>query len=322
MNMKEIEVLSELVNYQSFSDAAFSLSYSPSVISKYVSNIERELGVKIIVRGNKSNELSLTPEGRVLIQNIHRLNTDYQRILELTKQLNGTFDNVLRVGSQARFGNQIEQEVLASFLMNNINADLEQVKMNSKDLLKLLQVGKLDAMFISVHGNINIEHIFRDMEEYQEFDVTFLTCEKEIYLGISNQYLPGVTEEAKFADFKDFSFAFAFPMSGDENDSKAIESFTLLARQNGFKLNPAYFGAHDATVLELATKMPIAVTTTNIPAQFKGIKFIRVKDWNAHTNIYFLALKSNRKKMLLDLKKSVKNYIEQANALTLHPERI
>jgi DNA-binding transcriptional LysR family regulator len=55
MNMKEIEVLSELVNYQSFSDAAFSLAYSPSVISKYVSNIEKELGIRIIVRGNKSN---------------------------------------------------------------------------------------------------------------------------------------------------------------------------------------------------------------------------------------------------------------------------
>ena len=49
MNMKEIEVLSELVNYKSFSDAAFSLAYSPSVISKYVSNIEEELGVKIFV---------------------------------------------------------------------------------------------------------------------------------------------------------------------------------------------------------------------------------------------------------------------------------
>jgi DNA-binding MarR family transcriptional regulator len=312
MNMKEIEVLSELVNYDSYSDAAFSLSYSPSVISKYVSSIERELGIRIIVRGNKSNELSLTPEGRVLIQNIHKLNTDYQRMMELSRQLKGSFENVLRVGSQARFGNQIEQEILASFLLNNFNTDLEQVKMNSKDLLKLLQVGKLDAMFMSVHESVKIEHFFRDMEEYQDIEVIFLTCEREIYLGISTQYLPGITKEARFADFKDFSFAFAFPLSGDENDSKAIESFMKLARQNGFKLNRAFFGAHDATVLKLATKMPIAVTTTNIPAQFDGIKFIRVSDWNAYTNIYFLCLKSNRKKTLLNLKNSVRQYLEQS----------
>lgn len=312
MNMKEIEVLSQLVNYQSFADAAFSLSYSPSVISKYVTNIEQELGIKIIVRGNKSNELSLTPEGRVLIRNIHRLNRDYQHMLELTRQLKGSFDKVLRVGSQARFGNQIEQEILASFLLNNFNADLEQVKMNSKDLLKLLQVGKLDAMFISVHEMLDIENFIRDKVEYQGIEVTFLACEQEIYLGISNQYLPGITKEAKFADFKDFSFAFAFPLSGDENDSKAIESFILLARQNGFKLKSAFFGAHDATILKLAAKMPIAVTATKVPAQFEGIKFIRITDWNSYTNIYYLCLKSNRKKMLLNLKKTIKEYTEQS----------
>ena len=178
MNMKEIEVLSELVNYHSYSDAAFSLAYSPSMISKYVSNIERELGIRIIVRGSKSNELSLTPEGRVLIQCIHKLNTDYQRMMELIRQMKGPFDNVLRVGSQARFGNRIEQEILASFLLDNFNTDLEQVKMNSKDLLKLLQLGKLDAMFMSVHESVKIEHFFRDMEEYQDIEFIFLTCEK------------------------------------------------------------------------------------------------------------------------------------------------
>ncbi len=134
-------------------------------------------------------------------------------------------NNVLRVGSQARFGNQIEQEILASFLLNNFNTDLEQVKMNSKDLLKLLQVGKLDAMFIIRSRIREIEHYFRDMEEYQDIEVIFLTCEREIYLGISTQYLPGVTKEARFADFKDFSFAFAFPLS---RGRKRLESHRIV----------------------------------------------------------------------------------------------
>ncbi len=85
-------------------------------------------------------------------------------------------------------------------------------------------------------------------------------------------------------------------------------------RQSGFKLKPAYFGAHDATVLKLATNRPIAVTATNIPAQFDGIKFIRVNDWHSYTNVYFLCLKSNRKKMLLSLKKSIVRYLKQIDA--------
>ena len=42
MDINELEVVCELVNYKNFADAAFSLAYSPSVITKYVSNVEKE----------------------------------------------------------------------------------------------------------------------------------------------------------------------------------------------------------------------------------------------------------------------------------------
>lgn len=310
MNMREIQVLSEIVNYHSFLDAAYSLSYSPSVISKYVSSVEEELGIKIFIRGNKSNKLTLTPEGQVLIQDIQRINTGYQHMMERTKQLKGTFDNILRIGSQARLGNLIEREVLASFLFENPKADMEQVKMSSRDLQKLFQAGKLDAMFISVPENTRSDDFFIDLNDYLDIEITFLTTEREIFLGISDKYLPGIEKEAPFIEFKDFSFAFAFPMSTDDKESKAIETFRLLAKKSGFNLKTTYFGAHDTAVLKLATKMPIAVATTNIPAHFEGIKFIRVTDWNSYTNVYFVCLRNNCKKMLLNLKKIIANYLK------------
>lgn len=312
MNMKEIEVLSELDNYQSFLDAAVRLAYSPSVITKYVSNIEKELGVKLFSRGNKSNKFTLTQEGRVLIRDIHKLNMIYQHMMEMSKQLRGSFENVLRVGSQSRFGNLVERDILTSFLLQNSDAELERVKMSSNDLLKLLQAGKLDAMFMCVHVNAKIENYFQDMNEHSDLELMFLSTEREIYLGISDKYLPGVETEAKFDAFKEFSFAFPFPISTDENDSKAIDSFEQLARQSGFKLKTAYFGMNDNMIMKLATERPIAVTTTNIPARFEGIKFLRVSDWSSYTSIYFACLKSNRKKMLLNLKRSIAKHIKQA----------
>jgi|GEM_PF-3356566 len=314
MNIREIEVISEIVNYQSFADAAYSLSYSPSVISKYVSNVEKELGIKLFVRGNKSSKVALTPEGQLLIQDMQRINIHYRHMIELAKQLKGTFDNVLRVGSQARLGNLVEREILASFLLENSKADMEQVKMSSKDLLKIFQAGKLDAFFISVPKNIKIDDLIYNLDNYSDIDITFLTSEEEMYLGISEKYLPHIKSEAPFAAFKDFSFAFAFPMSTDDTDSKAIEPFKALAEKSGFHLKTAYFGSHDTAILKLATKMPIAVTTTNIPAQFEGIKFIKVTDWDSYTNVYFVCSKSNNKKMLHNLKKSIANYLKQAEA--------
>ena len=311
MNIREIEVISEIVNHQSFADAAYSLSYSPSVISKYVSKVEEELGIKLFVRGNKSCKLALTPEGQLLIEDFHRINIHYKHMMELTKQVKGAFDNVLRVGSQSRLGNLVEREILASFLLENSKADMEQVKMSSKDLLKLFQAGRLDAFFISVPENTNIKDFLHDLDGYPDIEITFLTSEKDIYLGISDKYLQGIEKEAEFAVFKDFSFAFAFPMSTDDKDSKEIESFKRLAQKSGFNLKTAYLGAHDTAILKLATKMPIAVTTTNIPAQFEGIKFIRVTDWESYTNVYFVCSKNNSKKMLLKLKKSIADYLKQ-----------
>jgi hypothetical protein len=205
----------------------------------------------------------------------------------------------------------VEREILASFVIENPMADMEQMKMSSKELQKLFQAGKLDAMFISVPENSKIDDYFADMDDYLDLEITLLTSEHELYLGISDKYLTGIEHEAKFSEFKDFSFAFAFPMSADDKDSKAIETFRLQARKNNFNLKTTYFGAHDTSILKLATRMPIAVTTTNVPAKVEGIKFIRVIDWDSYTNIYFVCLRNNSKKMLLSLKKSIANYLKQ-----------
>ena len=42
-------------------------------------------------------------------------------------------------------------------------------------------------------------------------------------------------------------------------------------------------GGYDNSVFKLATMAPIAVSTSNIPAQYKGIKFVRITDW---TGVY------------------------------------
>lgn len=308
MNMKEIEVICELVNYHTFSDASHGLSYSHSAISKYVSSVEEELGVKLFVRGNRANESSLTAEGRLLMQDFQKININYQHLLEMVKQLRGTFNNILRIGSHPRLGNKVEQEVLASFMLQNSNIDIESVETNARDLLRLLQSGKLDAVIVSIYENTNFENLLKNTSDYSEFETSLLSVEQEMYLGISDKYLPNATDEASFADFKDFSFAFAFKRTADEQDAKGIEPFQSLARKHGFQLKATYFGAHDSTILKLATMAPIAVTATSIPAQYEGIKFIRVSDWSSYTKLFFVCMKKNNKKPLLSLKKSVADF--------------
>ena len=124
MNMREIEVICEIGNYKNFTDAAFSLDYSPSAITKYVSGVEDELGLKLYNRCKKSGELALTAEGKVLINAMRRISSDYQYLMELAKQLKNTSESSIRIGSQPRLSNLQEQDIIASFLFKNPNAKI------------------------------------------------------------------------------------------------------------------------------------------------------------------------------------------------------
>ncbi|MDR0852585.1 MAG: hypothetical protein LBN36_08820, partial [Clostridiales Family XIII bacterium] len=277
-----------------------------------VSNIEAELGVKLVDRANKNNELSLTAEGRVLIEDILRINICYQHLMELKQQLKkDSYYNALRIGSQAKFGTRIEEIILGNFMAQHPQITIEQIKMNLKDLLNFLQTGKLDAVFLNVAEHIQIEDVLLEIPEKENIESIFLAEEKSLFLGISDTYLPEITDEAPFAKFKDFNFAFSFPLLKDGFSDKMILSFEQHARKSGFIIKNTYYGANDPTILKLVTKMPIAIVTTNIPARMDGVKFIRISDWESYTRIYFLFQKNSKKSALENLKQNALEFLNQ-----------
>ena len=308
MNMKEIETVSQITNYRNFADAADSLFYSSSVITKYISNVENELGLKLFERGNKSNEMSLTPDGKVIMQSLRNISFEYQHMMELANRLKGSYDNVIKIGSQMRMANLPEMEIISSFWANNIDANMQHVKMTAGDLMPLLQVGKLDAIMISTPEDYITSDYFVSLENEFKAEITLLAEESEMYLGISEKYMPGVTE-APFRAFKDFTFAFAFPACPKQPDLKSRSGFEQMAKDNGFELKTVYCGSFDSTIIKTATIMPVAVPSTRVIMQYPGIKFIKVADWHSSTFIYFICLKTNRSIMLSSFKKVVEQYI-------------
>lgn len=314
MNFKEMEIICELVHYKSFSEASYSLAYSPSVITKNVNNVEKELGIKLFIRSNKSTSLQLTPEGELLINIMNRINDNYHLMLEMVNELKSSDDNKLRIGSTPRFGNQQEEEIVVSYLFEHPDVDVYPVKMFQKDLMKLLQSGKLDCMFVTIHGDLDVEQCFDDSFkgniDNSELDIFCISNDMDMYFGISEKYLRN-KKDAKFKEFRDFTFAFPFPISSDEQSQRAILSFKTLAHKNGFDLKTLFAGQSDNTLFKLATMMKIAISTTHVPTvKYDGIKFVKVSDWESYAKLYFICLKNNKKRSLIDLKQTVKRYIK------------
>ncbi len=310
MRIRELEVISELVNYKSYFDASFSLLCTPSIISKYVTNVEEELGVRLFVRSSKTSDLMLTPEGKVLINSIQKITKEYNYMTELARQLKFTHENVMRIGVQPRYGNIYEQQIIASFMYDNPDVKIDIVKMGPRNLMNLLQSGQLDAFFATLHEDVVPEEYFGDQIANSDVEIEYLLSERENYLGISEEYLPGLTE-APFREFRDFTFVFPFPDTSDLQDMKAVSSFETAAKENGFKLKKMHFTGNDNTIFQLARMMPLAVSTTNVPAQYDGIKFVRTSDWKGCSNQYFIYRKGSKKKTMNDLKKCVNQFIRQ-----------
>lgn len=306
MTIQEIKLVSELPNYKSFSDAALFLSYSPSVITKYVSNVEEELGVKLFVRGNKSRSLTLTLEGSIVIEALKRIAETYNTLTEQLSDLKGHGNTMLKIGSQPRYGNIHEQAILASFLLQTQRASIQNIKAAANELLRQLFLGKLDAVFITLHHQLSPKEYIGD--DISKLEVEFITSERSMYMGVSDRFFPGKTE-ATIEEFRGFTFAFPFPKSyTDPQAAKAASTWTELFKQHNFKPKTLYMGGYDNTIFQMATQGPVAVTTTNVSAQYEGIKFVKLKDWNGCTNLYYIHMKNKKSSMLNSLGEAVQRY--------------
>ncbi|MBN9430573.1 MAG: LysR family transcriptional regulator [Burkholderiales bacterium] len=71
MELKKILALKVIANYENFSKAAVHLSVSQSLLSKYITDLETEFGVRLLYRNGRGAQL--TPEGVRLLDYTQRI---------------------------------------------------------------------------------------------------------------------------------------------------------------------------------------------------------------------------------------------------------
>lgn len=307
MRMREIEVVCALMNYKNFYEAGTELSFTPSAISKYVSSVEKALGVELFVRSKKSKQLRLTAEGEALMPALERINNDFAYLIKITEQLKEEGNGNLRIGAMPRLGNIVEQEILSRFMTKHSEIKIQVVKDTSQELLFALENGNVDAVFAVLLSSMAAEEYFCNQRSRDDFDLIHVATEDSIYLGIEDKYFPAKSE-APFRSFQDFVFALPIPETDDPHDQNAIAEYKLFAEKEGFKLKYMNFSAHDSTIFRLVPHSRIAVCTTNIPPQHDGIKFMRITDWPGSTRLYLIYRKSNRSRSLNKFLKEVRAY--------------
>ena len=146
MNLKEQQYVCTLARCRNLSRAAEALFISPSALSVYISNLEKNLGVPLFARAGKEKSFVLTPIGEEYVQRAEKmleLKAEFDDLLEKEQRKS---DPVIRVGIQQRRAISMVPEVLARFKERYPDVELVFRDLIVEDLKQMFKENAVDFM--------------------------------------------------------------------------------------------------------------------------------------------------------------------------------
>ena len=306
MTLEELELISELPNYSSFADASYYIPYSAATITKYVTNAEKELGITLFTRSNKTRTLQLTSDGEKIMPLIRRLVDDYSYLKKQAEILNNTKQQVLHLASQSRFGNIHEQKILSRFMLENPTAQVNVIKQTADDIIRDLISGKVDVALITLNKSIRLDMYFG--ENRPRIEAKFLIAEPDMYVGISQEHFKNRTT-IHLRELEGFSMAVPFPNTNDLQSMHALDDWKRISKENNVEFDFIHLPGYDSTVFDMALARKMAVTTNNVPTTtYPGIHFLKIIDWTGGNNLFLVKCTGQQSNYVKNFEKAAFDY--------------
>lgn len=180
MRDSDWKVIYELSKEMSITDVAEKLFYSQPSLTKKIQTIERELGVKILLRGPKG--IKLTPEGEYLAKQSEKYLDFYEETQKQLKILKNEQLGSLKIGSSYTFSKHKLPSLLYEYTRED-SVHFDIVTKQSEDLLK--EIEEYDGAFIHGEYKGNFNSILIDVEKAyvlskQELDLEDLPYQPRI----------------------------------------------------------------------------------------------------------------------------------------------
>lgn len=140
-----IRIFIRVAELESFAAAARDLGVSRSIVTRYVGELEDELGVQLLVRTTR--KVSLTVSGQVYLDRTRPLVEELDRARDLVKQQQDTLSGEIRISAPVSFGQRFLPDILHEFHLAHPDV---QVKVEMTDrFVDLIDEGYDMALRIS-----------------------------------------------------------------------------------------------------------------------------------------------------------------------------
>lgn len=143
--LRQLQYFQSVVRLNSFSRAAEENFISQSAISQQVQALERELGVLLLERRNRT--FSLTPAGEYFYQKSLILTADYERLCSETARIARGGRASLKIGYLRCYAGGEFHRALAQFSEAHPDASVSVSYGNHEELYAMLRSGQADLIF-------------------------------------------------------------------------------------------------------------------------------------------------------------------------------
>ncbi len=141
----KLDTLLLVAEKRNFTRAAQALSLTQPAVSHHISQLEQELGVRLLVRGN--GDLMLTPEGETVLRYVRRMKALEKKMAEELQEAGRRLTR-LRIGITHTAESSIVAEVLARYTNENPGISITIVTDNINNLYDMLENFELDLAVV------------------------------------------------------------------------------------------------------------------------------------------------------------------------------
>lgn len=312
MDIRELQSVLAVYQFKSFSEAAYRTDFSLSAISKHVSRVEKEFGLKLFERKTKSSQMQLTENGEIILPAIDKVVTEYGNLEWLVESLSVTGRNLLSIGYDLLLGQIGEEEILTDFMIKHSDVEIRQVLLYRKDLIRLLLSGQLDGIFIMMIGRHEGNMQFWDSITSDEMQIIPTMKSNKLYIGMSDKKELADKGSVRLEEIVDETFIFS-SFQNPKYYSSLIYEVEKKCKEIDKTLKVKYMDfIQKNIVFNLVAEGEAVLPMLCIPPRhISGVKFVPLDQWDIETTGMFVCRKRTMCKSLKELCRCVREHSPQ-----------
>ena len=144
MNHLDIKIFLAIVQHQSISGAAKALHFTQPTVSEYLSHLEKQLGVQLVIRERGARRVLLTPAGEAFIPLAQRwmdLDEQMEHFAQTQKR------RVFRLAASAAAHEYIVSHVIHKLIQKIPDIELRLLSLEGREIPDAIEARRFDAVF-------------------------------------------------------------------------------------------------------------------------------------------------------------------------------